>query len=280
MKSVKIFGLTFFLSLVVLLSAGAVFMMIEPKAADTPSTVSSAPYLPKADDNLSVLLIGTESDSEEAVFFAIARFDAENSLLTLSSLPKETLVSIGTKTEPLSRHFEKGGGVYALRAVRQALRISIDRFAVLNENSLLVLADTLGGVSFDVPRDLSNDTVHIPQGLQQIDGRRFRDIVLFDTGDDLGLELAKAMIEQKVTGKVASDTEIFQKIMNETETNISSYDFEARKEALFHWGEQKEKVRIFAFDGNYDQESSAFSLSEESVEQYRRTVFLLPGQGE
>lgn len=278
MKSMKVFGLTFFTSLVVLFSAGAIFLLIPSKAAgNEPTTSSEESYYPKSEENLSLLLIGEDRETGDALFFTLARFDAKNSMLTLSGLPLQTQISLGTRTDTLAGYYQKGGGVQALRALKQALRVSIDRFAVFTENSLITLADSLQGVEFNVPEDLQNEQVDIRRGMQQIDGRRFRDLVLYDETFQLDLQLVKALIDQKFTAALAGQGRaLFSKIANTLETNLSSYDYEMRTEALLHWVKQENKSQIFEFQGTYQEDSTAFMLSEASIDSYRSQIYHLP----
>ncbi len=282
MKSMKVFGLTFFTSLVVLFSAGAIFLLIPSKAAgDEPSASAEEQYYPKSEENLSILLIGEDRETGDALFFTLARFDAKNAMLTLSGLPLQTQISLGTRTDTLAGYYRKGGGIQSLRALKQALRVSIDRFAVFTENSLITLADSLQGVEFNVPEDLHNDQVDIRRGMQQIDGRRFRDLILYDEAFQLDLQLVKALIDQKFTAGLAGQgRELFSKISNTLETNITSYDYEMRTEALLHWAKQENKSQIFEFQGAYHEDSTAFMLSEASIDSYRSQVYHLPEKSE
>lgn len=278
MKSMKVFGLTFFTSLVVLFSVGAIFLLMPSQAAgDEPAVSSEEPYYPKTEENLSVLLIGEDRETGDALFFTLARFDAKNAMLTLSGFPPQTQISLGTRTDTLAGYYRKAGGIQALRALKQALRVSIDRFAVLNENSLITIADSLHGVEFDVPEDLKSDKIDIRKGLQQIDGRRFRDMILYEEDYTLDLQLVKALIDQKINAGLAGQgRELFSKISNAMETNVTSYDYEMRTEALLHWAKQENKAQIFELQGSYNENRTAFTLSESSIDSYRSEVYHLP----
>ncbi len=278
MKSVRLFSVTFFLSLAILFSIGAILLFLPQDRKDTSSAVSVTSYYPKAEDNLSILAIGKEDGENNALFFTLLRFDAKNGKLTLIGLPRETEVSFGIETSALNRHYQQGGGGAAVRAVRQALRVSVDRYAVFDEDDLMVLADSLNGVEFDLADDMINDEITLRKGRQMLDGKRFRDAILFDTGYQLDMELTKALIEQRIKplSEGAAD-QLVEKLLSLLDTNLSSYDYESRKSALQAWAAVSDNLHIFTLQGSYDEKQELFRLSQESVEQLRTEVYGLDG---
>ena len=272
-KTVRLFGITFFLSLTILLSAGAILLLL-PQRGEAAPVESTASYYPRPDDNLSVLVIGKEDGENNALFFTLLRFDAEKGMLTLTGLPPETEISIGTKTETLNRHYQQGGGSSAVRAVRQALRVSVDRYAVFDEDDLLVLADALGGVEYRLEQDMVNSSTTLRKGLQTLDGSRFRDAVLFDADFTLDLSLTKALIEQKVLSLTEEKADaLFEKLSELLDTDLSYYDYAGRKDALRAWAGRDSNVQIFTLAGEFHSEDGSFVPEQSSVEQYRAEVF-------
>ena len=69
-KKYRIFILTFFTSFIVLISIGSIFMMMPDKndKSNHSSMISDA-YIPKSQDNLSILLIGRDRSENNALFF-------------------------------------------------------------------------------------------------------------------------------------------------------------------------------------------------------------------
>lgn len=278
MKSVRLFSVTFSLSLAILFSIGAILLFLPQERADTSSAVSVTSYYPKAEDNLSILAIGKEDGENNALFFTLLRFDAKNGKLTLIGLPRETEVNFGIETSTLNRHYQQGGGSAAVRAVRQALRVSVDRYAVFDEDDLMVLADSLNGVEFDLADDMINDEITLRKGRQMLDGKRFRDAILFDTGYQLDMELIKALIEQRIKPlSEGTADQLVEKLLGLLDTNLSSYDYESRKSALQAWAATSDNLHIFTLQGSYDEKQELFRLSQESVEQLRTEVYGLDG---
>ncbi len=280
-KESRIFILTFFTSFIVLVSIGSIFMLLPDKQADNDSSsANSSRYIPKPQDNLSVLLIGRERSENNALFFTLMRFDAQNAVLTLTGLPPQTQISVGLQNDTLNRYYQKGGAMDAVRAVKQALRVSVDRYALLDENSLITLADSLQGVAFQVQSDMINESVRLEKGYQLLDGRRFKELILFDSEYQTDLELTKALIEQRLTPQLIDKADtLFTKILGSTESNISYYDFEIRKSALRHWIQNgNSKTEIYPLTGVYSDK--IFVLSEDSISDYRQKVYQLPGESE
>lgn len=273
-RSIGLFLVTFVLSLAVLFSVGAILLLLPQQNGQASSEVSSAFYYPQPEDNFSVLAIGKEDGENNPLFFTLIRFDAGDGMLTLTGLPVNTEVSIGTKTQTLGRYYQQGGGGSTMRAVRQLLRVSVDRYAVFDEDDLLVLADTLGGVEYRLEEDLINDSVILRKGMQTLDGSRFRDAILFDSDFKLDLELTQSLILQKVVHLEPSQADaLFEKMMSLLDTNLTYYDYAGRKDALRAWAEKGDGVQIFTIAGEVDPDSGMFLPDQESVEQYRSQVF-------
>lgn len=274
MKNVRLFGITFGLSLAILCSIGAVLLLLprQPEATSSAEWVPS--YYPNAEDNLSILAIGKENEENNGLFFTLLRFDAKNKRLTLVGLPPDTEVNFGIETATLNRHYQQGGGRGAVRAVRQALRVSVDRYAVFEEDDLMILADQLGGVEFELSQGLENDTVNLQAGRQMLDGSRFRDAVLFDSDYQLDLELLQALIEQRVEKLSPENAKQFaDKLLGLLDTNVTSYDYERRKEALSAWAKAPDNLQIFTLEGRYDPKGELFELAPASVERLQKEVY-------
>ena len=278
MKSARLFGVTFALSLAILCSVGAILLLLPKQNKPAVSSTAVSSYRPDPEDNLSLLVIGEETGENDGLFFTLLRFDAENKRLTLAGLPPDTEINFGVETATLNRHYQQGGGRAAIRAVRQALRVSVDRYAVVDGEDLMVFADRLGGVTFQLDRAMVNDSINLQPGRQTLDGRRFRDAILFDADYQLDMALVKALIEQRVftLSPDAADS-LVEQMFNRLETNLSAYDYESRKSALSAWAKAEDNLRIFTLQGVRDDAGEMFSLSPESVELFRREVYGLEG---
>ena len=125
-----------------------------------------------------------------------------------------------------------------------------------------------------------NESVRLEKGYQLLDGRRFKELILFDSEYQTDLELTKALIEQRLTPQLIDKADtLFTKILGSTESNISYYDFEIRKSALRHWIQSgNSKTEIYPLTGVYSDK--IFVLSEDSISDYRQKVYQLPGEPE
>lgn len=77
MENGSFISVTFVLSLAILLSFGAIILLLPQHSGEAAAVESTASYYPRQDDNLSVLAIGKEDGENNALFFTLLRFDAE-----------------------------------------------------------------------------------------------------------------------------------------------------------------------------------------------------------
>ncbi len=274
MKSVGVFWMTFAFSLAILAAVGSILLFLPSDSDAVSSTHSVSVYFPQATDNLAVLAVGKEDEKNNGQYFTLLYFDAVKSCLTLIGLPPETEVNFGVESATLNRYFQKGGGKGAVQAARQLLQIPIDAYAVLKEDHLMILADRLGGVAYDLPQALQNETVELSAGWQTLDGRRFRDAILFDSDFNLDLQLVQALFRQRLGTLSPQEGEtVVEQFLSLTDTNLSAYDYLKRKSALELWATVEDPIAIFSLQGTYDEAEERFLLSPDSVEQMRQTVF-------
>ena len=85
----------------------------------------------------------------------ILTIDTINKKIKLTSLQRDMLVYIPGKTDPnkLNSANASGGPLLAMRVVNDTLRLSIDKYVVVNMVGMEKIIDLAGGVMIDVSKD-------------------------------------------------------------------------------------------------------------------------------
>lgn len=201
----------------------------------------------------TVLLLGVSEDisSKLSDTIIVASYNPKTQKATLLSIPRDTF--IGTNKNK-ANSYDKINALYqknpekTLNAVNKITGLNIKYYAVISNNALVEVVDTIGGVEFDVPIDMNYDdssqklSIHLKKGMQKLNGEQAEGLVRFrhnnnntsypsSYGDnDLGRmrtqreflkEVAKQTIKLKNITKIGSFVDILKENVTTNITNWS-----------------------------------------------------------
>ena len=119
----------------------------------------------------------------------ICSYNPKTQRATMLSVPRDTF--IGHKTSNASG-YDKINAVYSekgpegsLKEVEELTGMDINYYVVVNNNVVIDLVNTIGGVQFDVPIDMNYDDptqnlhIHLKKGVQFIDGDHAEQLLRF-----------------------------------------------------------------------------------------------------
>lgn len=201
----------------------------------------------------TVLLLGVSEDisSKLSDTIIVASYNPKTQKATLLSIPRDTF--IGTNKNK-ANSYDKINALYqknpekTLNTVNKITGLNIKYYAVISNNALVEVVDTIGGVEFDVPMDMNYDdssqklSIHLKKGMQKLNGEQAEGLVRFrhnnnntsypsSYGDnDLGRmrtqreflkEVAKQTIKLKNITKIGSFVDILKENVTTNITNWS-----------------------------------------------------------
>ena len=201
----------------------------------------------------TVLLLGVSEDISPKLSdtIIVASYNPKTQKATLLSIPRDTF--IGTNKNK-ANSYDKINALYqknpekTLNAVNKITGLNIKYYAVISNNALVEVVDTIGGVEFDVPIDMNYDdssqklSIHLKKGMQKLNGEQAEGLVRFrhnnnntsypsSYGDnDLGRmrtqreflkEVAKQTIKLKNITKIGSFVDILKENVTTNITNWS-----------------------------------------------------------
>ncbi len=133
------------------------------------------------------LIAASDQSSGNADVIMVMTYDAGNKKIGLVSVPRDTLIERDYPKINTVYHT----GVEALRnTVSDMLGIPIDFFVTVNVSGFVKLADTVGGVDFDVPCKMDYDdpfqdlSIHFEAGMQHLDGEEILKICRWRKNND------------------------------------------------------------------------------------------------
>ncbi|WP_085991057.1 LCP family protein [Oceanobacillus senegalensis] len=138
------------------------------------------------EDNVSVLIIGVD-DSEERDYdeksrsdaLILATFNKQEENIKLVSIPRDTYTFVperNTYTKINHAHFF-GGPKATIETVENFLNVPVDYYVRLNFDAFIEVVDSLGGIYFDVPYEMTEldsedneGSIHLEPGYQKLNG--------------------------------------------------------------------------------------------------------------
>lgn len=161
----------------------------------------------------TILLTGADDAGGGSDTNLLARFDAGNKRIDLVSLPRDTLLHTERASNKLNFAYASGG-MERLRAdVENLLGVPVDFAVTVRLDGFVALIDRIGGVDFDVPRDMDYDDpaqnlhIHLARGVQHLDGRRAMEVARWRRNND-GTGYADADI-----GRIATQQALLRAVM-------------------------------------------------------------------
>ena len=123
----------------------------------------------------NILLCATDEGGTRTDTIMIATLDQKNGQISLTSLPRDTIVDNGQAVPKLNGVYAIAGcgeaGANALMdQVKTLLGFRPDGYAIISYDIFKDVVDAMGGITFDVPMDMDVDGINISGGEQTLDG--------------------------------------------------------------------------------------------------------------
>lgn len=135
------------------------------------------------DEPFYALLLGTDRNQERddsgdfGVYrsdtIILARVDPGEQVVTLVSIPRDTMVEIeGYGVDKINAAYAYGGASLAITTVEDFAGVDISHYAEVNMDGFAAVVDQVGGVTVDLPVAVSDPVIdlELPAGEQTLDG--------------------------------------------------------------------------------------------------------------
>lgn len=159
----------------------------------------------------TVLLLGVDTPKgykTRTDTIILATVDAETRKARLVSIPRDTRVKIKGAWDKVNAAYVYGGIELAKETVEDFLGVKVDRYAIVNFNSLTKLVDAVGGIEVDVPIRMyyPAENIDLQPGKQILNGAdalaysRFR----YTSEGDIGRAKRQQEVIQLLVNKIIS----------------------------------------------------------------------------
>ncbi len=138
----------------------------------------------------TILVSGLDDHNGGSDTNLLVRFDAKGKRIDVVSLPRDTLLNHKWTSNKLNFAYAKGGTDFLMKEIENLLGIPVDFYITVDFEAFVALVDEIGGVTFDVPVDMDYDdpfqdlSIHIPKGVQHLDGEEAIKVVRWRKNND------------------------------------------------------------------------------------------------
>ena len=116
---------------------------------------------------------GEDASNFRADTIILARVDPPGQKVTLVSIPRDTMVDMGSHGEQkINAAYSFGGAAYMVDVVSEFAGVDISHYAEIDFEQLISIVDTIGGIEVTLPIAIHDDyaVIDLPAGTQTIDG--------------------------------------------------------------------------------------------------------------
>lgn len=247
----------------------------------------------KSEDYWTVLILGRDTGGGgNTDTMLLASYDVTNQKATVMSIPRDTMVNIPYDIKRINAVYNYYGqgekGIQHLyKEISQLVGFEPDYQVIVEWEAVGKIVDAMGGVYFDVPRDMNYDDpyqdlhIHQTKGYRLLTGDDAMQVLRYryDTGKKRGYAdgdigriatqqgLLKAMVQQllqlKNIGKVQELAKVFQECV---ETDLSFQNILWFAKSAYLGGLKVEDVNFVTMPGNYV--ASAYSRTYGGPQSY------------
>ena len=182
----------------------------------------------------NVLILGVdgrEGLNPRSDTIILASLDGETKTASLLSIPRDTRVKIKGSWDKINAAYAYGGADLAKKTVSAFLGVTIDRYAVLNFESLIELVDLAGGIEVDVPVRMyvPDEGIDLKPGKQHQNGEqvlayaRFRGTKNGDIDRAARQQEVIKLLAQKLldSGNIMKIPELLNAVKDNLETDLT-----------------------------------------------------------
>ena len=250
-----------------------------------PETVSG-----RKEDYYTFLLIGRDTGGGgNTDTLILVSYDVPNDQVNMVSIPRDMIVNVSWSTKKINSVYNaresSGGGIEGLKTqVGYLTGIVPDFYVIIEWEAVGELVDAVGGVEFDVPRNMNYDDpyqdlyIHLSKGLQTLNGDQAMAMLRYRHDNDLRYgygdtgraetqrEFLKAMAREVLQlGNITKIGEFINIFMERVKTDLELGE-------LMWFASQAMDVNV--------SEMASFTLPYEDLQLYRGAYYFMPVPGE
>lgn len=183
------------------------------------------------------LVAGTDKASNNTDTIMMVNFNVTDKTIRILNIPRDTMVNVDRKIKKINAAYELGGIKQFEEETASLLGFYVNRYVIFRLEGVEKLIDAIGGIDFDVPKNMNYDdptqdlSIHLKKGYQHLNGEqalglaRFRHTYENGDIDRIGVqqELIKVLAKQALKPEnIIKLPTIVSLLMENVETDITA----------------------------------------------------------
>lgn len=208
---------------------------------------TSPDYVPDESSNQTLLFILDSKKRSTGSCFVVVRALASEGKILVIPIQSDMLGTVDGTQNSLYEFYRTGGSTNAIKAIENALDITIDKYMKFDDESFTILADQIGGIVYNVPYNLvydepnSSDDTIIKEGITHLETSSLIKLITFPSYQNgeternivLGTTITSMVENCNSVSVEATLDNLFNLVINsDVETNITAYDYQDKKPAM------------------------------------------------
>ena len=160
--------------------------------AETEQPAETEPPNVRKEDCYTFVLMAKDQVSGNTDTVLVGRLDAKEGTLNFANIPRDTLVNVSWSVKKLNTlmNYERGDMDRVKQHLAGLLGFTVDSYAVVDIKVVERLVDEIGGISYNIPRDMDYDDpdqdlhIHFAQGSQWLSGADVVKVLRFREGNE------------------------------------------------------------------------------------------------
>ncbi|MCL2071220.1 MAG: LCP family protein [Oscillospiraceae bacterium] len=230
-------------------------------------------YLPGEEANATVLFMMGDSQGSVPNNFMLLNYRPRDAVIALIPLSENTRVTGDNKTGKLGELYSQGGARLVMAGIKDTIGVDCDYYVHFDRVSFTGFTAPLGEIRVNVPFFFEGGGIELNTGEHHLPGG---DLFLYmnyadfpNAGDDYNLVIMGSAITTLINSNgrhLDSETiqELFNKILNTANTDLTFRDFTDYQRALLYTSENSVNPAIYYVpSGHYEHDD--FIISPQSI---------------
>lgn len=270
----------------------AAVLLVRPMPVPSQAVDPEEVYLPQKADTLDVLILGVDdskSPNPPPAMFMLIRLDPSTGRIPVLTMPGNLNINLKQSESvadapavgddaTLTNIYSSQGITGLENAFSNSYGIAIDRYAKVPVSHFERIVNLVGPTRFHIDREMilkhGDITTHLSEGNQLIDGKKALNLAQYDGFRDQ-IEQCQTLTNlccdavNQHLDLVKSDMaeRIFTGVINLMDTDISSFDYAEKKQAISFMAElQREPAISVLPQFQYDAQSNIYSITDDSID--------------
>ena len=154
------------------------------------------------------LIAGTDKVADNTDTIMMVRFDVEAKEVKILNIPRDTMLDTSRNAKKVNASYMVGGIEQFEKDVAGLVGFNVNRYIMIRLEGVEKLIDAIGGVDFDVPRNMNYEdpmqdlAIHLKKGYQHLDGGQALGLARYRYGYTNG-DIGRIEVQQQLVKALA-----------------------------------------------------------------------------